>query len=1099
MLSVVITAAALFTLKTNALSLSYSGGSSSNGTGSSATTSGFSVSYDDAEKNICGYRFSIVTSNGLPKSGTKVANIYLCDLTNGNTAYYSGQRFIVSSGVVANKKQLANGTKVTSSSTTQSCDYYSTACGFYSTLAQAPSSIGSWIKNSANSYQNLQRIYYFCGSNLANAAESDYVLIEPIFWMKLAGTQTAATATELAIYGAAVSGGDQYKGTDGNLYNAGSGTLWNLSNYINREFPNTLYVSSKTDVYSAVTISTSNKYTYKQIIGSGYGCSVLTVKNVITIKKVHIAYNPNGGTVTVDTNQYGWILQNSIPYFHVISHGTSDDPYNASTFGLKKTGYHFGGWKVYSTGQILDQDTNYSSTVYADFNDSSKTTANTATVYCRLYAVWIPNTVKLAYYPNGGTTTTEKNSNGYVMLDGTVYFDTLKYGESDDPYNASTFGMQRTGYAFVGWKVYSTGNVLDEDTVYASTVYAQYNDSTKTTANTSEVTCYLYAVWEKISHTNTIEHWAWGFRGNGNNADKQGFRLATTTYTKNYAENFSLDESYACDIPNGFYIQQVFGTSAITGSWGTYPFGTTITQPASSIWAEYDYSPRAYNISYDLGGGTNDESNPDTYNVLYGVTLNNPTKANDVFLGWDIRISKNETVSLTTHNWKFNNVLYNLIPGTEYKVYIESAKLTEGSSTEFTYAIHDFTDNTTLIRQTAPLGDGISFDISCPTTADASHDIRLIFYAGVAGSTSGNSVDFSNINIQFETDGVNQGCTSVFSSADDLYTQLNKRITGDIEFIAKWERNDIFDIVILPIEPNAPYHSGTEVITSYWILNCADFDIIPTHNVCAEMIVYENESVIYSTQEENIVIPEMDKNLVYFKWNVPDEIVESKVKISCLITIDSVENDIVTEEYEVTPFTVYTTPDTRYIEKAPDGFSVPPAPAENIESGRWWKWEYTGSEFVKKEYAVTNDTTDLRLETPTNPSDYIEVGVLCMKSGYGFECNFTPSVTAVSGYESSSVSQCVAPQYFYSLFPEYNYTFGTDKCRSFNTLSGKKAFINASGMERQHFIPLYFPDGDYRFQVILSDCWTPAGMLKTTKNVRIRIDGNIYEDWYIQH
>ena len=38
--------------------------------------------------------------------------------------------------------------------------------------------------------------------------------------------------------------------------------LWNLSNYINREFPNALYVSSKTDVYAAVSAISSGKYTY---------------------------------------------------------------------------------------------------------------------------------------------------------------------------------------------------------------------------------------------------------------------------------------------------------------------------------------------------------------------------------------------------------------------------------------------------------------------------------------------------------------------------------------------------------------------------------------------------------------------------------------------------------------------------------------------------------------------------------------------------------------------------------------------------------------------------------------------------------------------
>ena len=120
-----------------------------------------------------------------------------------------------------------------------------------------------------------------------------------------------------------------------------------------------------------------------------------------------------------------------------------------------------------------------------------------------------------------------------------------------------------------------------------------------------------------------------------------------------------------------------------------------------------------------------------------------------------------------------------------------------------------------------------------------------------------------------------------------------------------------------------------------------------------------------------------------------------------------------------------------------------------------------------------------------------------MKSGYGFECSFTHSMSNISGYNSLSVSESVAPQYFYALFPEYNYAYGKNKCRSFTTISGKKVFVNASDMARQHFTPIYYPDGDYTFQIILSDCWTPAGMLTTYKNVTIKIDGNMYDDWYV--
>lgn len=687
----------VFIMTTHAVSLDYSGGSSSNNTGAVATTSGFSVSYSDTNKNICGYRFSIVTSTGTPKSGTKVVNIYLSDKDEGTSAYSSAERFIISSGKIANKKQLANGTKVSSTSSKQSCDYKSGNCGFYSTLPQNSNSVGSWIKSSANSYQNLSRIYVLCGTSLASASESDYVLIEPVFRLSLAGKKTAATSTELAIYGAAVSGGDGYNGGNGNLYNAGSGTLWNIMYYVNREFPNSLYVSSKTDVYSAVTIKTSDRYTYRQIIQKGYGCSVLTVKNVIPIKKVYIAYHPNGGSTTKPLNEEGYIVMGETEYFHSLNHGTKGAPYKASTFELTRIGYTFIGWQVLGTSTVLNQDTEYESTQYSHYNDSTKTTANTTTVYCHLIAVW----------------------------------------------------------------------------------------------------------------------------------------------------------------------------------------------------------------------------------------------------------------------------------------------------------------------------------------------------------------------------------------------ELSEKI------------------VIVPIEPNATYRENTDVISSFWLVNISGDDYTPTTGAKVVFSVYNASGEKITEEKQSFVAPNNDKNLAFFKWHVPDGYGGSNITIKANIVEGEYQYNHIERSYRVAFFDTLTTPNTSYKNKAPEGFSVPSVPSDNSVSGRWWQYSYSGGAFVKKDYAVGNTVSDVTLTTPTNPTAYTSNGKLYMKSGYGFECSYTHSMASISGYQSTSASQSVAPQYFYALFPEYNYTYGANLCRSFEAVSGRKVFVNATGMNRQHFTPIYYPDGEYRFQIVLSDCWTPAGMLTTYKTVTIQIDGNMYDDWYV--
>ena len=976
-LTVVMTMTAVFTMKTHAVSLDYSGGSSSNNTGASATTSGFTVSYDKAKDNICGYRFSVVSASGTPKSGTKAVNVYLSDITIGNSAYSSGQRFIVSSGVVANKKQLANGTRVSSTASTQGCDYKSGDCGFYSSLPQNPDSIGTWIKDSSNNYQNLSRIYVICGTNLSNATESDYVLTEPIFRMKLAGTQTAATATELAIYGAAVSGGDGYNGGNGNLYNAGSGTLWNLMYYINREFPNALYVSSNTGVYNAVSVKSSGRYTYKEIIQNGYGCSVLTVKNVITIKTEYT---------------------NSITHWKYV--GTGGDNGN-------------GTFKKMGTSTFTGKAGN---------------------------SVTIPSNLVQSY---------------------TGYYNT---GVAGSYWGTGTWSNKNIGSSFIQ---------------PACNVWIEY---------------YYYP----NTYTNSIAHWAWGFNGNGHNGDRNAFKIADTTFTKQYGEVFTLTEADATAIPNGFYLNNTWqiGTSSVNGSWQNYPYGTKFTQKNYNMGFEYDYHPYTYNITYDLDGGTNDPNNPTSYNVLYGKDLYSPTKSGYEFLGW-MRDYINPQIALSAlnHNYNYYNVLNNIEPGTEYEITIGNAKTTAGSSSMFSCVIYDFTDSKCLAQKNIAFGNNLSFSVTCPASADTNHDIRLLFYSGVAGSTSGIASVYSNVNIKYYLDGINKGCGSAFGSPSELYTELSKRTTGDIKLIAKWKL--YAKIAIVPIEPNAPYREKTNVISSFWLVNLSDDDYTPTTGAKVVFSVYNSSGQRIADETQSFVAPKKDKNLAYFGWYVPDGYASSDVTVKAYVDDGPYQYSHTAESYTIASYDTCIEPDTDYNAKAPDGFTVPSSPSDSTTSGRWWQWVYSGGAYAKKQFAVANTVNELVLTAPTSPSAYTENGKLYIKSGYGFELSFKDSMYTVSGYTDGSVNECFAPQYYYALFPEYNYTYGRDKCRSIETVSGKKVFVNAADMARQHFTPIYYPDGEYKFKAVLSDCWTPAGMIATYKTVIVQINGNVYDDWYI--
>ena len=76
-------------------------------------------------------------------------------------------------------------------------------------------------------------------------------------------------------------------------------------------------------------------------------------------------------------------------------------------------------------------------------------------------------------------------------------------------------------------------------------------------------------------------------------------------------------------------------SSNYTGSWAAHTLPISFNQPAfawsMSIW----YKPIAYNIIYELDGGTLITDNPSTYNVLYETVFSNqPTKTGYTFDNW---------------------------------------------------------------------------------------------------------------------------------------------------------------------------------------------------------------------------------------------------------------------------------------------------------------------------------------------------------------------------------------------------------------------------------------------------------------------------------
>ena len=404
-----------------------------------------------------------------------------------------------------------------------------------------------------------------------------------------------------------------------------------------------VYVSSSTTsaftwylaASQITTVSSNATYTY----GAGNG----TLVAQWTPNRYTVTYNPNKGSGSMSPD--------------TVTYGTA---YKTKKNTFTRTGYTFNGWneKADGTGTAWSLS---SSGVY----EANKTWTWTYTHDITLYAQWKPNnyTYNIKYVSSSGKdlghdtvtgtfdtskTVTPPAKTGYTTpVAQTVKFDStsaktitftyqlINYSISYDVNGGAALSGQRTsyniessaytlptpsktGHTFTGWTG-SNGTAPQKSVTIAA----------GSTGNKS-----YKANWTINSYTNSISHWAGGFKNQeGNNSSKSWFALRTTTFNKNYGETFSMNDSLATAIPNGFYLMGKFGTSSLEGTWKTYEKPYSITQPAKDMSFEYDYYPYDYSITYNLDGGTNNSANPSKYNVLYGVSLKNPTKTGYTFLG----------------------------------------------------------------------------------------------------------------------------------------------------------------------------------------------------------------------------------------------------------------------------------------------------------------------------------------------------------------------------------------------------------------------------------------------------------------------------------
>ena len=315
-----------------------------------------------------------------------------------------------------------------------------------------------------------------------------------------------------------------------------------------------------------------------------------------------------------------------------------------------------------------------------------------------------------------------------------------------------------------------------------------------------------------------------------------------------------------------------------------------------------------------------------------------------------------------------------------------------------------------------------------------------------------------------------------------------------------------YEINATPVTPETAYLAGRDVITSFLIGNDGEDDILPGQKLSAVFTVYRADgTVVLTLQREGIVIPTGGTNLIWFRWTVPEDTAGESLQCVCevnpngTIPEENTANNAATVTAAVTAPTVSGTPDTAYLPTLPETFRQTIAPEETAGTATWTEWVYTDGGFVLKRYGVR-----IEVEATVTPDDSCKTasrqnGVWVMRSGYAICLSVRMQIVPLDGTDLPHADAVTDAGEVRACFPEFGYRTENGMYRTLEQTDGAFSFASSEGYgsRRLHFLPLYYPDGDYTVSVTVTGLWTPAGAVTARVSAnRIRIAGNLYDDWY---
>ncbi len=290
---------------------------------------------------------------------------------------------------------------------------------------------------------------------------------------------------------------------------------------------------------------------------------------------LNVYYNANGASISSDTYKIssnvvckkadGTKFAQGWTYNTAKENGLTD----YSTLGLYKTGYTFAGWGTKSSGGTIYGQSD--STLVPTTLNSKITDGNCSIT---LYAQWVPNTLNVYFNANGASI----SSDTYKLSSNLVYTkaDSAKLCQKwtynnvkvNGLCNASTFGLSKTGYHFVGWGTSASGGTIFDDDDTTVTPVKLCSDLKNGSKNLT-----LYAQWEP--NIATVY-----YNANGGSIDSDKYIInSDSIYRKSTNEKYY--DGWAYNLPNASGLTNastlgIYKTGYTFSGWSTKASGGTV-------------------------------------------------------------------------------------------------------------------------------------------------------------------------------------------------------------------------------------------------------------------------------------------------------------------------------------------------------------------------------------------------------------------------------------------------------------------------------------------------------------------------------------------